>query len=47
MPEMKRWGPDRTKAAVQSIPNKKMGPCRIAKIASVLQKVTLKFREEL
>jgi len=42
----KQWAPDRTKAALQSIPNKEMGPCRVARIASVLQNITLRLREE-
>ena len=46
MPGRKHWGPDRMKVAVQSIPNKEMGPCMVARIASVLQNVTLRLREE-
>lgn len=37
MPGRKEWDPDRMKTAVQSKPNKETAPCRVARIASVLQ----------
>jgi hypothetical protein len=37
MPGRKHWGPDSMKVAVQSIPNKKMEPCSVSRIASVLR----------